>query len=280
MYACGCRAALHAGCLVSLLEFKFRRCKVCLCSYNAAALHAAARYSLIHPPVLRRMLAFATSAINVGKPEEALSLLNTFPFESLPEVEKCQYLFERGRALALLGRHPQAEQNFARSLRITQLLPRTNPQHQALILVGLAAALIDQKKLYAAAHHLYTAVQMTKVLKGEVAELVMRAIARYFLALGSQARYVSALRTVYAIVRVEEVDPVRKAVVLIEVRLAEAGIGELAVNVDFGHALRTLRASHRHTDMVQGASNVLGRLIKPLKRLRSKIHPEDIIIPQ
>lgn len=84
VYACGCRAALHAGCLVSLLEHKFRRCKVCLCSYNDAALHAAARYSLIHPPVLRRMLAFATSAINAGKPEEALSLLKTLPSESLP----------------------------------------------------------------------------------------------------------------------------------------------------------------------------------------------------
>ena len=66
--------------------------------------------------------------------------------------------------------------------------------------------LIDQKKFYAAAQHLCSAVHLTTLLRANVAENVMRAIARYFRELGHKHRYVQALRTVYEIVQAEDVD--------------------------------------------------------------------------
>ena len=143
--------------------------------------------------------------------------------------------------------------------------------------VGLASVLIDQKKFYAAAQHLCSAVHLTTLLRANVAENVMRTIARYFRELGHKHRYVQALRTVYEIVQAEDVDLVRRAAVLLELRVGEAKIGECVVDAAFGNALRLVRASRRHADILQNAATVMSQRIKPARRLRTKTHPEDII---
>ena len=277
VFACSCNAPVHAECLASLIEHKFRRCKVCLASYSDPALFAAARSALVHPFVLPRLLGFVTSASNAGRHEEALQMLRFLPFDILPDTNRRQYLFEKGRALALVGKHPQAEQNFAHALTLLQRAPRpASPQHLALVLVGLATSLIDQKKTYAAAHHLCNAIQLTRELEASVAEIVMRAIGRYFLALGQKPRHVQALRTILQIAKADELDPVRRGVVLIELRLAEQAIGEGVIDVDVARALRMVRSSRRYDKTVREASNGLG--FTPTKRLWTKTHPEDILL--
>ena len=87
-------------------------------------------------------------------------MLRFIPLAELPEAGRCQYHYEKGRALALLGRHGEAEQNFTHALSLQQRSPRANPQHQALVLAGLADALIGQQKIYAAAHHLCSATEL------------------------------------------------------------------------------------------------------------------------
>ena len=73
-------------------------------------------------------------------------MLRFIPVVLLPDKSKCQYLFETGRALELVGDHPQAEQNFASALTLMQRTPQpATPQHLALVLVGLATSLIDQQ---------------------------------------------------------------------------------------------------------------------------------------
>ena len=58
-------------------------------------------------------------------------MLRALRFDSLAESSKCQYLFEKATAQALLSRHAHAEQNFAHALAMLQHSPRTNPQHKA-----------------------------------------------------------------------------------------------------------------------------------------------------
>ena len=277
VFACGCNAAVHAECLASLIEHKFRRCKVCLASYNDPALFVAARSALVHPFVLPRLLDFVTSASNAGRHEEALQMLRFIPVDVLSDTSKGQYLFEKGRALALVGKQPQAEQSFADALTLLQGAPRLpSPQHLALVLVGLATSLIDQQKTYAAAHHLSNAIQLTRKLDASVAEIVMRAVGRYFLAVGQRPQHVQTLRTILEIAQADELDPVRRAVVLIELRLAEQAIGEGGHDVCLASALRMVRSSRRYAQTVREASNALD--IRPTERLRRKTHPEDILL--
>ena len=82
----------------------------------------------------------------------------------------------------------------------------------------------------------------------------------------------------YNTIQAEEKDPVRRAAVLLELRIAEASIDECAIGIDFGHALRTVRASHRYVDLLRDGAIVLSQRIKPGRRLRSKTHPEDILL--
>ena len=203
MSACNCNVLLHAGCMANLIEHKYRRCKVCLASYSEAAFLASARHSLTTPPTLLLLLSFVTCASNAGKHEQALFMLGALPFDALPESAKCQYLFEKARALALQGRQAHAEQNFLQALVILDRTPRPNPQHKALILVGLAAALVEQKKLYMAAQQLCSAVQLTPLLRWNLVVSIMRTIARYFKALGSKQRFAQALRTTLDIIQAE-----------------------------------------------------------------------------
>ena len=84
-------------------------------------------------------------------------------------------------------------------------------------------------------------------------------------------------------IQAEEKDPVRRAAVLLEVRISEAAIGECPINVEFGKALRTLRASHarashRYADILRDGAAVLSQHIKPARRLRDKTHPEEILL--
>ena len=144
----------------------------------------------------------ATPGSNSSALDESC-MLGVLPFDALPESAKCQYLFEKARALALQGRQAHAEQNFLQALVILDRTPRPNPQHKALILVGLAAALVEQKKLYMAAQQLCSAVQLTPLLRWNVVESIMRTIARYFKALGSKQRFAQALRTMLDIIQAE-----------------------------------------------------------------------------
>lgn len=205
-------------------------------------------------------------------------MLRFIPFDALADTSKCQYLFEKGRALALVGKHPQAENNFALALTLLQRAPQqpASPQHLALALVGLATSLIDQQKIHAAAHRLCNAIQLTRKLEAKVAEIFMRAIGRYFLALGQKQRHVQALRTILEIAQSDEPDPVRRGIVLIELRLAESAIGEGVIDLDLARALRTARASRRYDQTVREASNALS--IQPTKRLWKETHPEDILL--
>ena len=70
----------------------------------------------------------------------------------------------------------------------------------------------------------------------------------------------------------------RRAAVLLEVRIGEAEIGECTVGTDFAHALRTVRASHRYGDLLRDGATILSKRIKPGKRLRSKTHPEEMLL--
>ena len=205
-------------------------------------------------------------------------MLRSIPFDVLPETSKTQYLFEKGRALASLGKYAHAEQCYSHALLQIQQAPRANLQHKALVLAGLAASLIDQQKTYMAAHHLCAATQLTRSLTASVVEIVMRTIARYFLAIGNKQRHAQALRTVLEIVQSDERDPVRRGIVLIEVRLAEKDIGECTVDLEFARAIKTVRASGRYGRDLRDASIVLGAGIKPTRRLRGKTHPEDILL--
>ena len=278
--ACGCNALLHAECLANLIDHKYKRCKVCLASYTDTALLASARYRLTTAPTLQLLLSFVTSATNAGRHEQALSMLRALPYESLPDSSKCQYLFEKGRAHALLRMHAEAELNFLQALGMLQDKPRANPQHKALILVGLATALLDQKKVYAAAHYLCNVVKLTRFLRASVVESVMRTVARYCLELGNKHRYVMALRTVNQVVEAEEEDPVRRAAVLLEVRVGEALVGDCVIDAAFGRALRIVRVSRRYEDLLRDGAIVMSQHIQqqPRKRLRTKTHPEDVSV--
>ena len=275
--ACGCNALLHAECLAKLVDHKYKRCKVCLVNYTDSALLASARYRLATEPTLHRLLSFVTHATNAGQHELAQSMLRVLPIDSLPASSKIHYHYERGRVQVLVGRQAEAEASFLQTLAMLQKGARVNPQHKALTLVGLASVLIDQRKFSMSAHYLCAAIQLTEQLRACVAERVMRTVARYFLELGNSHRYVMALRAVNDIVRAEEVDPVRRATVLLELRVGEAAIGECTVDASFGSALRLVRASHRHVDILQKGANVMSQRIKLGRRLRTKTHPEEII---
>ena len=59
----------------------------------------------------------------------------------------------------------------------------------------------------------------------------MRAVGRYLLAVGQRPHHVQALRTIHQIAKADELDPVRRAGVLIELRLAEQATGEGVIDV-------------------------------------------------
>ena len=84
------------------------------------------------------------------------------------------------------------------------------------------------------------------------------------------------LHTILEIAQADELDPVRRAVVLIELRLAEQAIGEGGHDVCLASALRMVRSSRRYAQTVREASNALD--IRPTERFRSKTHPEDILL--
>ena len=74
-------------------------------------------------------------------------MLRFLPFDILPDTNRCQCLFEKGRTLALVGKHPQAGHNFAHALTLLQRAPHlASPQHLTRVFAGLATSLINQKR--------------------------------------------------------------------------------------------------------------------------------------
>ena len=132
-------------------------------------------------------------------------------------------------------------------------------------------------KLNDAAGNLHDVILLTPHLSGEVAEAVMRVVARYCLARGDMRRHAEALKTVNDIVREECPCPVGRAAAYLEMKLGQAAACEEVLDAPgtFQASLRTLRRSRSHPELVQAASRLSVSLCPPKKRIRSKTHAEE-----
>ena len=191
--------------------------------------------------------------------------------------DHAQFLFERGRVLALQNRYSAAEYNFQHALVLLRKHPECAVEPLALTLASLATAQIDLNKLNQAAVSLQEVILMTPRLPADIAEVVMRVVARYCLARGDVRRHAMALKTINEIIREECPCPVGRATAYLEMRLGQAAACDEVVTLDAAGAvqssLRTLRRSRSKPELVVAASRLLR---SPKKRCLDKTHPEDV----
>jgi hypothetical protein len=197
------------------------------------------------------------------------------PASTLGEIDLAQFLFERGRVLALRTRYSAAEYNFQHALGLLRKQhPACPAKPLALALLSLAAVQIDLNKLNQAARHLNDIILMTPRLPADVAEISMRVVARYCLARGDVQQHAKALHTINEIVREECPCPVGRAVAYLEMKVGEAasGLAAEARTCVLQSSLKTLRRSKSHHELVGAASRLLDN---PNRRCFVKTHPED-----
>ena len=274
MQACACKTRIHTECLAGLLEHGFTRCRVCLQAYTPTALLAAARYKLGSPAVFGPLIRFCSSASTAGHTNESLAILAMLPASTLADIDLAQFLFERGRILQLQGRLLSAENNLQHSLRLLRGHPERSVQPRARTLMTLADVQIGLNSLNAAAQSLHEAVLLTRRLPAEVAEGVMRTVAKYCLARGDVRQHAMALKTINDIVREECPCPVGRAVAFLEMKIGEeAAFEEVTLAETVRSSLKTLRRNNSHPELIAIASKLYR---SPKKRCRSKTHAEDV----
>ena len=280
MRACACNNVIHAQCLVGMLEHHYKRCRVCLQPFTPESLLAAARYKLSRPDIFGTLMAFCSAATTASHDNESFAILVTVPADCLGDVDLAQYLYERGRCLAKRRRFDAAENNFVHALRLLRKHPECSIRPLAWALSSLAAARLDLSKLNEAAGSLQEAVLLMPRLPAEVAEGVMRVVARYCLLRGDVCRHAKALKTINDIVRKGCPCPVSRATAYLEMRLGEAAACEeiLETGEAFQASLRALRRSRSHPELVVAASRLLGSRCPPKKRIRVKTHAEEAAV--
>jgi hypothetical protein len=263
-----------------MLEHNYMRCRVCLQTFTPESLLAARRSQLSRPEIFGPLLDFCSAATTAGRDHESFAILATVPADCLGDIDMAQFLYERGRCLVLRKRFTAAENNFAHALGLLRKHPECSVRPLAWTLTALAAARIDQSKLNEAAGSLHDAVLLTPRLPAEVAEGVMRVVARYCLVRGDVCRHAKALKTINDIVREECPCPVRRATAYLEMKLGEAAACEefLELAETFQASMRTLRRSRSHPELVVAASRLLGSQCPPKKRMRVKTHAEEVAV--
>ena len=174
--------------------------------------------------------------------------------------------------LALQNRARAAEHNFQHSLQMLRRHPERSVQPMAKTLMSLAAVQIDLNKLNDAAEHLHDVILLIRRLPAEIAETVMRVVARYCLARGDVRQHAKALNTINEIVREACPCPVGRAVAFLEMRIGEEAACE-AVTLDgaLRASLKTLRRNNSHPELVTAASQLFR---SPKKRCLVKTHAE------
>ena len=229
--ACACTNLIHVQCLVGMLEYNYKRCRVCQQPFTAESVLVAHRSELARPEIFGPLMKFCASATTAGREYESSAMLSMVPADCLRDMDLAQYLFERGRCLVLRKRLAAAENNFGHALGL--LRKRKNLERSvrplAWALTALAEVQIDQSKLEEAARSLHEVILLTPRLPAEVAEGVMRVVALYALAGGDLRQHAKALKTINEIVREECPCPVGRAAAYLEMNLAEATACEGAI---------------------------------------------------
>ena len=276
--ACACRSLIHPSCLAELLQHHFKRCRVCLQPYSEESQLTASRSSLSRPGIFRPLMDLCAAATNAGRSDEASAILAMLPASLLGEVDLAQFLFERGRVLALRNRFAAAENNFQHAVGLLRRHVEGHVEPLAMSLMSLAATQLELNALNNAAGTLHAVILLTPRLPADMAEAAMRVIGRYCLARGDVRQHAKALKTINDIVHEESSCPVRRAAAYLEMRLAEAAAYDVAVDTNpnaFQASLRILRQTQSSPALVHAASRLLGSQCPPKKRRRVKTHPEE-----
>ena len=117
------------------------------------------------------------------------------------------------------------------------------------------------------------ALRHTRKMHYTVAMHIMHTLADSYQATGERVRHKDALETLCKIVSLEAKDPQAKAAAE-----ADLGIAEQGIEIDSTHRLRTALIVLRkrpHT-LTLPAARCLASQVKPAKRMRWKMHPEDV----
>lgn len=246
--------------------------------YSEESQLTAIRSGLSRPEIFRPLMDLCAAAIAAGRSDEASAILAMLPASLLGEVDLAQFLFERGRVLALRNRFAAAENNFQHAVGLLRRHDRSHVEPLAMSLMSLAATQLELNALNNAACTLQDVVRLTPRLPADLAEAAMRVIAAYCLARGDVCQHAKARQTINDIVRGESACPVRRAAAYLEMRLAEAAAYDATGDADpttFQASLRTLRRAQSSPALVHAAARLLGSQCPPTKRRRVKTHPEE-----
>ena len=268
---CVCGRPYHASCLYNLLQSGYECCQNCFARFTPALFLLGARHAVETVPSPLNVINLAGALTGANRAREALVILNDIEPQSSPLV-KCSVSIEMGRALLQLCSPTRA----ARHLRFATCCARRAAGGMELYTRALAflcrahCDLGDDDGTRMAAA---LAFRHTSALHFTDAIYIMRALADCFQSQGCAHDRKIVLATICEITDVEYRDPFARAAAHADLGIAEGKLG-IDSSARLKSALRTLRK--RPHIITAHAAACLASQVRPAKRLRGKMHPEDI----
>jgi hypothetical protein len=268
---CLCGRPYHASCVYNLLQSGFECCQNCFTRFTPALFLLGARHAAEIVPSPLNAINLAAALTGARKGNEALRILHSIGPQTHP-LAKAAFSIEMGRALLQLCSPTRA----ARHLRFATCCARRAAGGMELYTRALAflcrahCDLGDDGGTRMAAAQ---AFRHTSSLHFTDAICIMRTLADCFQAKGCDHDRKIVLETICEITDVEHKDPFAKAAAHADLGIAEGKLG-IDSSTRLKSALRTLRK--RPHIITAPAAACLASQVRPAKRLRGKMHPEDI----
>ena len=274
--ACPCAASVHPLCLGLFLERDVRpRCPICCAPFSVGARLAASEAIYLKKKTTENLLSLAAARSTIGLPEEALELLKSVTPEP-PLI--LAYDIETANALLALGRAQEALGILIRTLRVLFRIdePRQSLFAHALCLTAQAHTRQGEYRFAEGALTVALNIASQGDLSADDCIAIMSSIKKVHEAQGNTGRLVAAQETIYNITKRVEKDPFIVAEAHVEWLLSKMQPGDRALASILAKDIKILRKRSPADELVKRASLALAGLVRPVKRLRRKCHPENM----
>ena len=266
---CSCGRAYHAACICGLLINGYRCCLLCYVRFTPSFFLCGAKFAVEHEETPMNWINLATALTGAGRGHEALQTL-TLVRPTCPLLQTC-VLIETGRAFLQLGSPILAVRRLRLGIHLAKQTAARGLYVRALALLCSAHCLLGEHQMTREVAAL--ALRHSRKMHYTVAMCIMRTLADSFQATGERTHHKEAMETLCKIVSLEVKDPQAKAAAE-----AELGIAEHGIEIDSTHRLRAALMVLRkrpHT-ITLSAARCLASQVKPAKRMRWKMRPEDV----
>ena len=266
---CLCGRAYHVACIWGLLANGYRNCLMCYARLTPSLLLSGAKFAVEHEETPMNFINLAAALTGAGRGQEALQILTRVRL-TCPLLHTC-VLIEAGRAFLQLGSPVLAVRRLRLGVHFAKQAAAAGLYSRALAL--LCSAHSQQGDHRTTREVAALALRHTRTMHYTVAMHIMQTLADSYRATGEKLYRKEALETLCTIVTLEVKDPHTVAAVEAELGIAEHGL-EIDSTIRLRAALIVLRK--RPHAITLSAAQCLASQARPSKRLRRKMHPEEV----